>query len=394
MMNCWERAFERSNRGKHDRPRLTSDDYETVGRVQKALSIHANKILEKLTVQDSSLRLVTKRIFQALTETDDEGRSIRRPQRFRDLIQYVQDADAGGIEPAARSSTSTVVIRFASPDCSFLRVIAPVEAAEDLVDATPAVVDGPNIDDDAIIDIGHEALIRGWDKLMGGGKENWMYEEQDDADRLRDLLRYVQRGSIIPPEDLRPLKDWWDRRRPNAFWAKRYARHREDNFNKVEDVLKRSRERALTALEEAERYETRVLAMVAEAIRVPPGYDGAADSLAMALLKPPHLPNVPEYIRLLYDGLGELRERRRIRTPDDFQKQVFALSFAPGGKLLAAAVSGVLLLYDADTGGLVHTQRTKGGWVVSLRWSPDGKRIYVGTSPIGTIFSVCSIAQE
>jgi hypothetical protein len=220
-----------------------------------------------------------------------------------------------------------------------------------------------------------------------------MREEQDDAERCRDLLRYVQRGAIIPPEDLRLLEEWWTNRRPNAFWVKSYTRHKEDNFNKIEEVLRRSREKALAALEEDKRYETRVLATVAEAIRVPRRYDGAADSLAMALGKPPHLPNVPQYIKLLYDSLGELRERRRIYTPHGLQKQVFALSFAPGGKLLAAAVSGTLLLYDADTGGLVHSETTKGGWVVSLRWSPDGTRIYIGTSPIATILSVCSIGK-
>jgi WD40 repeat protein len=393
MMKCWERASERGNRGKYHRPHLTSDDYKAVGGVEKALSLHANAILEKITTQDPNLRLITKRIFQALTETDDEGRSIRRPLRFRDLIQYVTAADAKGIDPAATNATRTVVDRFASPDCSFLRIIPPAETDEDIVHARPAVGDGSNIEDDAIIDIGHEALIRRWDKLMGDGKENWMREEQDDADRCRDLLRYAQRGAIIPVEDLRPLEEWWTSRRPNAFWAKRYTRHREDSFNKVEDVLKRSHEKALAALEESKRYETRVLAMTAEAIRVPPGFDGAADSMAMALLKPPHLPNVPEYIKLLYDALGELRERRRIYTPGDLQKQVFALSFAPGGKLLAAAVSGALLLYDADTGELVHSETTKGGWVISLRWSPDGRRIYVGTSPIGTILSVGSISK-
>ena len=391
MMKCWERALERDSRGRFHRPHLTGDDYQVVGGVDKALSLHANAILERLTGQDPSLRLVTKRIFQALTETDDEGRSIRRPQRFHDLTQYVQAADAKSIDSVAQNATRTVVVRFASPDCSFLRIIPPAESGDEVAHVEPAIKDGSDIDDDAIIDIGHEALIRRWDKLMGDGKENWMHEEQDDAERCRDILRYAQRGAIIPAEDLRPLEEWWLNCRPNAFWAKRYTRHKEDSFNKVEEVLKRSHERALAALEEAKRYETRVLAMTAEAIRMPPGYDGAADSLAMALLKPPHLPNVPEYIKLLYDGLGELRERRRIYTPDDLQKQVFALSFAPGGKLLAAAVSGAVLLYDADTGELVHSETTKGGWVVALRWSADGKRIYVGTSPIATILSVCSI---
>jgi WD40 repeat protein len=136
-----------------------------------------------------------------------------------------------------------------------------------------------------------------------------------------------------------------------------------------------------------------VIAIVADAVRVPRAFSGAADSLAIALKKGPNLPNVTEYVDVLYKGLSELRETRRIRTPDDLEKQVFALSFAPAGKLLAAAVPGNLLFYDADTGELVHSERTKGGWVLSLRWSPDGKRIYVGTSPGALILAVCSIEK-
>ena len=45
--------------------------------------------------------------------------------------------------------------------------------------------------DNSIIDIGHEALIRRWDKLKGEGEENWIREEQEDAEQYRALLRYV-----------------------------------------------------------------------------------------------------------------------------------------------------------------------------------------------------------
>src|SRR5262249_19827566 len=42
---------------------------------------------------------------------------------------------------------------------------------------------------------------------------------------------------------------------------------------------------------------------------------------------------------------------------------------------------------------LVHCERTMSGWALSLRWSPDGKRIYVGTSPVGLIVAACSIEK-
>src|SRR5262249_36525880 len=70
-----------------------------------------------------------------------------------------------------------------------------------------------------------------------------------------------------------------------------------------------------------------------------------------------------------------------------------AISFAPDGKLLAAAVPGKLLFFDTDTCELVHSRKIPGGWIVSLRWSPDGKRIYVGASPVGVIIAACSIRK-
>src|SRR5262249_39748600 len=59
----------------------------------------------------------------------------------------------------------------------------------------------------------------------------------------------------------------------------------------------------------------------------------------------------------------------------------------------AAAVSDNLLFFDTDTGELVHSERTSSGWVLALRWSPDGKRIYVGTSPVGRILAACCIKE-
>ena len=96
--------FRRRKQELDHRPHLTIDDYTTVGGVEQALSVHANEILKDLATQPEAttigLQLATKRVFQALTETDQEGRSIRRPQRFGDLFQYVRPGDAS--EDAAK----------------------------------------------------------------------------------------------------------------------------------------------------------------------------------------------------------------------------------------------------------------------------------------------------
>jgi WD40 repeat protein/uncharacterized protein YjbI with pentapeptide repeats len=388
MMRCWERADRRCAQDVDHRPHITIDDYKAVGGVERALSAHANEIHDDLAGQldptTIGFELATKRVFQALIETDKKGNSVRRPQRFRDLLQYVRPDNLS--EAAAKEATSVVVDRFARYDCSFLRVDRSAGTDGHSVDADS----NSGITDNSIIDIGHEALIRRWEMLEGQGKENWVREEERDADEYRSLLRYADMGDMIPPKDLTRLEDWWSRRKPNSFWANRYTKHNEANFEKIREHLAQSRIDANRTIQTHQRNEFRIITILANAIRNPRLYSGPADSLSMALAnRRSDFPTIMEYIEVLYNGLGELRERRRIYSG----KNVFAVSFAPSVKLLAAAVHGSVLFFDTDTYELVHSRQIPNGWVLSLRWSPDGERIYVGTSPIGVIIAASSIKE-
>jgi hypothetical protein len=118
------------------------------------------------------------------------------------LVQYVTPGDAGEsaaekeAKSAAKKATREVVARFARHDCSFLRVIPPPDTNDNsVVDADPNI----DIADNSIIDIGHEALIRRWDKLEGQGEENWIHDEQEDAEQYRALLRYADAWKIGGP---------------------------------------------------------------------------------------------------------------------------------------------------------------------------------------------------
>ena len=122
-----------------------------------------------------------------------------------------------------------VVDRFARHDCSFLRITPPVDPTDSVVDADANI----GIVDNSIIDIGHEALIRRWNKLQGEGEENWIRDEELDAEQYRALLRYVDAGAVIPAEDLTRVEDWWSKRKPNSFWARRYTKRDTDGFEKI-----------------------------------------------------------------------------------------------------------------------------------------------------------------
>ena len=244
MMRCWQHAAARVKAG--ERIRVEVDDYNEIGGVSNALSMHANQIFEEFSRDDASenpkvsRKLVAKRVFQALTEVDQEGRVVRRPMRFGDLVQYVASSDWD--EAEARKTVHSVVTRLAAPDCSFLRLTT----ARDL-------------DDNAIVDIGHEALIRRWDQLKGGGETDWIREEQEDGEKYRDLVRIARAHSTIPGAELPAFEDWWARRLPSATWARRYSKSGADYFAEVSEALARSRkefdenERRRQLAEKAER---------------------------------------------------------------------------------------------------------------------------------------------
>jgi hypothetical protein len=64
------------------RAAIDLDHYERAGSLQDALRLHADEALKGLGEED---RLIAKRMFQTLTETDASNRRIRRPAHLRDV---------------------------------------------------------------------------------------------------------------------------------------------------------------------------------------------------------------------------------------------------------------------------------------------------------------------
>ena len=221
-MRCWHKAAERRDReAAPGQPLLTLEDYIAVGGATAALSQHAQEVINIL---GPDLASTAKIVFQALTDVDREARVIRRPQRLSRLARLVTvDGSDRKEKRAAKANLVRVVGRFADPDCSFLRHLR--------TDEDPS---------DPVIDIGHEALIRRWDKLKGEGQTDWVREEREDGERYRDLLRAVAARRPLWPHELLTYRPWWRRRRPNRHWAQRYTPNGTDQFFKVRNLLRRS----------------------------------------------------------------------------------------------------------------------------------------------------------
>ena len=193
-------------RGRH----LDPDHYLQVGGMAGALSQHAEEILSSL----SGLEIVVEQVFRALAEVDKEGRAIRRALPFRQLL-----AETGVPEHDLRR----VLDRFRADDCSFL---------------TPSLSVTPTLASNTRIDVGHEALLRQWERVSGRSGEilgdgadvaslGWLRAEERSGRRYRVLLSMIDgEGADKVTLPLHQVEDrWksWNSRPRTAAWAERYG---------------------------------------------------------------------------------------------------------------------------------------------------------------------------
>jgi formylglycine-generating enzyme required for sulfatase activity len=196
---------------------LNSAPLDAAGGVTKLLSTHADAAVDA-AAPDPARRYAVERLFRALTDVNVEGKAIRRPQAFRDLVAVTE------IEPRQLHSIIDALRR---DGVSFLTPYPP----QPIVDATP-------------IDISHEALLRCWDRLADA-EDGWLKREFDDGLVWRSLLveaRSFERDKrrVLSPATTEERSDWWRERKLNGSWADRYG----GNFGLVEKLLAASRHNA------------------------------------------------------------------------------------------------------------------------------------------------------
>ena len=134
-------------------------------------------------------------MFQALTEKGLDNREARRPTTVGTLAQ---------VTGVPFPDIILVVDQFRRPGRSFLM--------------PPA---GIALDDGSVIDISHESLIRGWERLR-----KWVDEEADSAKVYRRLaqtaaLHAQGTAGLWHDPDLEHALAWRDKEHPNAAWAER-----------------------------------------------------------------------------------------------------------------------------------------------------------------------------
>ncbi|NOZ46560.1 MAG: hypothetical protein GXO79_07225 [Chlorobi bacterium] len=179
---------------KHRTPgqKIGISHYESIGKMEKALSEHANEAFDELSVEE---KRVCESLFKTLTERGGDNRGIRHPTSVEEIA---------AIAVASTDDVKTVIETFRKPGRSFL---------------SPS---GVKLTDKTVIDISHESLMRIWDKL-----KIWVDEEAAAVQmykRLADSAARFQEGKtgLWKQPDLQLAINWREKQKPTLVWAKRH----------------------------------------------------------------------------------------------------------------------------------------------------------------------------
>jgi len=179
---------------QHPTQTISLDQYQEIGGMNKALSLHADEAYNELP--DERSRQIAEKLFKCLTEKGQDNREVRRPTKLREICAIVE---------ATEEEAVTVINVFRQEGRSFLM---PPDDAE--------------LDADSVIDISHESLIRGWRQLKA-----WVDEEAESAQTYRRLaadavLHEQKRVPYWRDPALQLALDWREKYNPNQAWAERY----------------------------------------------------------------------------------------------------------------------------------------------------------------------------
>jgi tetratricopeptide (TPR) repeat protein len=183
-------------------------DYEAIGSLQQALSLHAEEAYHEAGFDRG--HEITGKVFKALTDTFSDPRGVRRPTSVQELAAICE---------ASEPEVITVVEIFRRSGRSFL---------------TPQA--GVPLESRSIIDLSHESLMRCWTRLIA-----WAEDERESAMtymRIAQAASWCEEctgGLWIDPQ-LETGLQWRRKNQPTAAWAERY----DSSFALAMDFLERS----------------------------------------------------------------------------------------------------------------------------------------------------------
>ena len=172
---------------------ITIEHYQSVGKMELALSYHADEAYYELTEEQ---KIICTALFRSLTETGTVVGGVRRPTKLLELCELL----------AVDKDTLIPIINvFRQHGRSFLMPSLEIE-----------------LHDESVIDISHESLMRVWIRLI-----DWFKEEMNSAEiylkLCKDAASYQDgKGSLLVNPELAITLKWRDKQRPTEGWGARY----------------------------------------------------------------------------------------------------------------------------------------------------------------------------
>jgi hypothetical protein len=208
LQHALMRTWDRWESHRQDEPSIDIADYEAIGGLNEALSIHAEEAFQEAFLDGK--QQITERLFKALTDTYSDPRGIRRACSVEKLAAVCE---------APESQVIQVVELFRRAGRSFL---------------TPQA--GMPLESRTIVDLSHESLMRCWTRLIA-----WTKEERESAALYLRISQAASwwaesSGGLWIDPQLETALQWQRKNQPTAAWAERY----DSNFALAMEFLDRS----------------------------------------------------------------------------------------------------------------------------------------------------------
>jgi energy-coupling factor transporter ATP-binding protein EcfA2 len=219
--------------------------------LQNVLDTHMNKLYEQAgeyfrqktgqSISNENAKVIIKTAFICLTKID-QSRAVRNRMTLREITNIL------GRPEFEIDEAGAVLNIFREPGNTFIR---------------PFILDNQesqDLDENDVLDITHESLIRNWEYL-----EAWAQEEFHNyaisLDFEQQLNRWVEsdkaNGFLLSIGQLTYFENWFNKVKPNAYWIARYLPEEIEQDKKLStaseilgnarDFLKRSaRKHAIT----------------------------------------------------------------------------------------------------------------------------------------------------
>ncbi|MCI5163312.1 MAG: tetratricopeptide repeat protein, partial [Candidatus Electrothrix sp. AX5] len=218
LQHCLMRLWHQARTQGETAPCLTLEAYEKLGGLRHALSDHASEAYAELNpIQKRQAKIM----FQALTEQDG-GSDIRRPETVGTIAEILNQ-DWQVLLP--------VIAAFRRRGRNFITVSNPsIQFSE--------TRQKDDLNQETLLDISHESLIRQWKAL-----QKWAKEETQSAEmylRLTDKTeRYLRKeAELLRGVELAVFLRWRKDQQPTAAWAGRYG----GDFQAAMGFLEQSRQ--------------------------------------------------------------------------------------------------------------------------------------------------------